>query len=365
MKKSFSIAILLSISLLTSSVSAYLRCTMPGPNSTAEESKKIARRYYVMGMSFQRDGDLLNFIDAFRCVLKIIPYSLSARYKLAEAYDTAGQYTKAIREYKSVLSSSQDKTLNKKITKRIAKIKNLADKPMPVDPDSNYSPKNLNPIDAKEIARLKKKHEEALATLKKTRQENDNYEKQRIALLESFKQQLKKIEKSSGKNKVIVKYVKEAPKYKTVPSKLRKWGMGITALGVLSGIASLVSFQLRNYTIDQLDAYYTDSNKPFKELQSTPPGLSYANFHPNLWDSGVGPGLEEDIPTYTMLTVGFGIAAGVFVIGGTFLYFIGGTKRVKIDNFIESEPEDNKKGSWKIAPTFTNQGAGIAFEAKW
>ncbi|PKN47153.1 MAG: hypothetical protein CVU59_03815, partial [Deltaproteobacteria bacterium HGW-Deltaproteobacteria-17] len=74
--------------------------------------------------------DFTKAAESFECVLKFIPYSLTARYKLARAYDAQGIFSLARENYEMILllDSAEAATLKPEIRKRLAEIKDLKDR---------------------------------------------------------------------------------------------------------------------------------------------------------------------------------------------------------------------------------------------
>jgi Tfp pilus assembly protein PilF len=93
MKQKIIFTILSLIISANSAFAAKLHC--PDHPGDDEKAREIARRYFKMGNVYHTQGDIIKFMESFECVLKLVPYSYSARYKYAQALDKAEQYSKA------------------------------------------------------------------------------------------------------------------------------------------------------------------------------------------------------------------------------------------------------------------------------
>ncbi|PKN24717.1 MAG: hypothetical protein CVU65_10945, partial [Deltaproteobacteria bacterium HGW-Deltaproteobacteria-22] len=102
----------------------------PNVTDNDEKNTEIARRYFQMGGMFLDKSDYVKSAESFECVLKFVPYSLTARYKLAKAYDGMEVYSKAREQYELILvyDSKDAESLKPEIRKRLAEIKDLKDK---------------------------------------------------------------------------------------------------------------------------------------------------------------------------------------------------------------------------------------------
>ena len=112
----------------------------PNVTDNDEKNTEIARRYFQMGGMYQDKQDFTKAAECFECVLKFVPYSLTARYKLARAYDGLAVYSRAREAYEMILvyDSSEAESLKPEIRKRLAEIKDLKDRvtvvTVPVEP---------------------------------------------------------------------------------------------------------------------------------------------------------------------------------------------------------------------------------------
>ena len=102
----------------------------PNVTDNDEKNTEVARRYFQMGGMFFDKADYTKAAESYECVLKFVPYSLTARYKLAKSYDGMELYSKAREQYELILvyDSKDAESLKPEIRKRLAEIKDLRDK---------------------------------------------------------------------------------------------------------------------------------------------------------------------------------------------------------------------------------------------
>ncbi|MBU1412776.1 hypothetical protein KKC22_14795, partial [Myxococcota bacterium] len=102
----------------------------PNVTDNDEKNTEIARKYFQMGGMYHDKQDFTKAAESFECVLKFIPYSLTARYKLARAYDAQGVFSLARENYEMILllDSAEAGTLKPEIRKRLVEIKDLKDR---------------------------------------------------------------------------------------------------------------------------------------------------------------------------------------------------------------------------------------------
>lgn len=117
------------------------RMHCPAVTDNEEKNTETARRYFKMGAMFLNNSDFAKAAESFECVLKFVPYSLAARYKLATAYDGLGVYSKAREQYELILGydSAEAESIKPEIRKRLSGIKGLPDRTMPA-PGGDESP---------------------------------------------------------------------------------------------------------------------------------------------------------------------------------------------------------------------------------
>ncbi len=141
MMTSFRLSLLLPLVLLlwaTPARAEKLHC--PSVTDNDEKNTEIARRYFQMGGMYQDKLDYVKAAESFECVLKFVPYSLTARYKLARAYDGMEVYSRAREAYEMILvyDSAEAESLKPEIRKRLQEIKDLKDRvtvvTLPVEP---------------------------------------------------------------------------------------------------------------------------------------------------------------------------------------------------------------------------------------
>jgi tetratricopeptide (TPR) repeat protein len=166
----------------------------PNPTENDQENKDVARKYFQMGLGYSEQADHRKCIEAFECVLKLIPYSTSARYQLAKALDDGGQYTRAKKEYQLFLTTA-DKAdpLRQKVQDRLTAIETLADKPLP--PEAGEVAVEKMKEDLREELNRK------LAELQKANKAAGELEKEKQRLQEEYKK--KEAEKLAELNEKI------------------------------------------------------------------------------------------------------------------------------------------------------------------
>ncbi len=354
---------------------AKLHC--PKLDKDDEKNKTIARRYFKMGLMFQKQGDLRKYIESFECVLTLVPYSVSARYKLAEALDVAGQYTRATIQYNMVLANSKDNKLNDKIIARVKEIRGKADKPLP--PDENATKDELEASKASEKKRLEEELSRKLTELNAATKATEDYEKKRKELLDEYRkketarmkelekriQRLDQLEKLSKKNKVLIKYIKTGPTYRTEHSTLRIWGMGTTAFGVLMGAAALGAFWYKMDLTNEVSSTSKDEKVNYNSNLSKAE-IGYSKQAPLYWDKSKAKSPYETVDQLGAASNVLGIFAGVAIITGVVLFFTGESKRVKVKYDVDIKGEEApKRTSYSFTPMLTNGGGGISFETRW
>ncbi|MBU1239502.1 hypothetical protein KJ865_07310 [Myxococcota bacterium] len=342
-----------------------------------EKNKAIARNYYKLGLSFQKQGDPRKFIEAYECVLTLVPYSVTARYKLAEALDFAGQYSRAITQYTMYLAVSKDQALKEKVKARIEAIRNLTDKALP--PDENATKDELEQSKAAVKKRFDTELQNKLAELKAATKRTEDYEKKRQALLEEYRKKektrldeleirikrLDALEKLSQKNKVLIKYIKTGPSHRTEHSTLRKWGMGTTAFGLLVGLAAVGTYFYKMQLTDEVSSTSTQEKKDYNsDLSDVNKGYSKTDVL--YWEDSKARSPYMTVDMLGMLSNGLGIFAGVVVITGTVLFFMGESRKVKVDYNADIKGDEPSKGiTYSFTPMLTQGGGGISFETRW
>lgn len=102
----------------------------PSITDDNDKNTEIARRYFKTGGMYFASKDYLKAAESFECVLRFVPYSLNARYKLAQSYDLAGVYSRARESYGLILAyeSPEAEAVKPAVRKRLDEIKGLADK---------------------------------------------------------------------------------------------------------------------------------------------------------------------------------------------------------------------------------------------
>ena len=135
----------------------------PNVTDNDEKNTEVARRYFQMGGMYHDKQDFTRAAESFECVLKFIPYSLTARYKLAKAYDAQGVYSLARENYEMILllDSAEAESLKPELRKRLGEIKDLKDRVAVVAPVVETTPadeKTCPPV-------VQKGHQDAVAKI--------------------------------------------------------------------------------------------------------------------------------------------------------------------------------------------------------
>lgn len=116
--------------VVVSPISAYAeKIHCPAVTDDNDKNTEIARKYFSMGGMYFSSKKYLQAAESFECVLRFVPYSLNARYKLAQSYDAAGVYSRAREHYKLILAyeSTEAEAIKDTVRKRIEVIQHLKD----------------------------------------------------------------------------------------------------------------------------------------------------------------------------------------------------------------------------------------------
>jgi len=110
----------LFIFVLPSSVfSQSLVC--PDASKDVDQNKIEARRYFELGMTFFNVNKFDKSAEAFECVIKLVPYTVTARFRLALSYDKLGKVKLAKENYQWVMvaPSKEAEPLKAQVKKRL------------------------------------------------------------------------------------------------------------------------------------------------------------------------------------------------------------------------------------------------------
>ena len=95
--------------LLSSKVSA-TDISCPRPREDQEWNKSEGRRYFTLGNTMFKAEKYAEAVLSFECVLKLVPYSVNTRHRLAESYEKAGDLTAAREQYLLALADDSPET---------------------------------------------------------------------------------------------------------------------------------------------------------------------------------------------------------------------------------------------------------------
>jgi len=102
----------------------------PSITDNDDKNTEMARRYFQMGTIFLDKQEYTKAVESFECVIKFVPYSFAARYKLAKSYDALEIYSKAKEQYEIIAAydTKEAEAIRMEIRKRLEAIKDLKDK---------------------------------------------------------------------------------------------------------------------------------------------------------------------------------------------------------------------------------------------
>ncbi|PKN48062.1 MAG: hypothetical protein CVU59_00405, partial [Deltaproteobacteria bacterium HGW-Deltaproteobacteria-17] len=361
--------LLFFVILLTthSALAAKLHC--PAAGNDDEENRKIARRYFQMGKTYSEKGDHRKSAESYECVLKLVPYSMAARIQFAKALDALAQYTRAREQYELILNdvSGDADAYKPDIRTRLNQIKGLPDKPLPKDEEEEADPaaaaelkKQQERVKQLEFEREneKKELERRLKELEKAG--TGNLDAQRKALLDEFKrkeaEKMKEMERRIQRLQELERLAAERfrnagppkPRYKEVPTRLRKIGIGLVAGGLILGVAT-AGAGIYSY-LEQgkfTDTTYEDKNQ-WKDDEVV------------LWSSSKSKSLYDSINTINGVTIALGVVTGIVLSAGVTLYFVGGSDRVLVSGSVTPEPA--RTTSWQVMPNIGPDTAGFVLQ---
>ncbi len=99
----------------------------PDPGKDIEQNKTEARRYFELGSTYFDMKQFDKSAEAFACVIKLVPYTVTARYRLAVSYDRLGKLELAREQYQWVMvsTSKEAEPLKIEVKKRLDEIRKL------------------------------------------------------------------------------------------------------------------------------------------------------------------------------------------------------------------------------------------------
>ena len=111
---------------------AELAC--PTPSGDLEVNKSEGRRYFKMGNTHFKMGEHRKSAAAFACVLKLVPYSLKARFQLGLSYEKLKRYTEARAQYEWLLADTSEEAqpLHPAVRTHLSAIRGKTDDPEPL-----------------------------------------------------------------------------------------------------------------------------------------------------------------------------------------------------------------------------------------
>ena len=353
-----------------SAMAAKIHC--PAAGNDDEENRKIARRYFQMGKTYSEKGDHRKSAESYECVLKLVPYSMAARIQFAKALDALGQYTRAREQYELILNdvSGDADAYKADIRKRLGEIKGLTDKPLPKDDEEEVDStaaaelkKQQDRVKQLELEREKEKKELERRLKELEKAGTGNLDAQRKVLLDEFKrkeaEKMKEMEQRIQRLQELERLAAERfrnagppqPRYKEVPTKLRKIGIGLVAGGLLIGVAT-AGAGIYSY-MEQ--SKFEDTTKEDKRMWD---GTDVV-----LWSTSKSKALYDSINTINSVTIALGVVTGIVLSTGVTLYFVGGSNRVLVSGSVAVEPP--KKTSWQLLPNVGPDAAGFVLQTTW
>lgn len=84
--------------------------TCPTPRGDQEWNKSEGRRYFSLGNTMFKARRFGEAVAAFECVLRLVPYSMNTRHRLAESYEMAGDLVTAREQYELALADDSPET---------------------------------------------------------------------------------------------------------------------------------------------------------------------------------------------------------------------------------------------------------------
>ncbi len=112
-----------------SSVARAQKIVCPDPAKDLEKNKEEARRFFNMANTYFNLEEYDRAVVSFDCVVKLVPYSVNARFQLARALDRLGRYSLAKVQYRWLLADASEESspLKPDVEKRLAEIESLPD----------------------------------------------------------------------------------------------------------------------------------------------------------------------------------------------------------------------------------------------
>lgn len=110
-------------------------------------SEQLDELYYILGLSYLKDGNYLRSSDIFEIILKEFPKSKlreEARLGLGDSYFLRGDYEQASLSYKNLISANPDTKYKRIINDRLKKIESKKGDVLP--PDMEAKPKEELPV---------------------------------------------------------------------------------------------------------------------------------------------------------------------------------------------------------------------------
>lgn len=96
----------------------------PKPVDDQEKNKSEGRRFFQMGDTYFNMKDYESAAASFACVIQLVPYSVMARFRLAQSHDAMDRHEEALKHYRFVLAdrSPDTEALRVQVQKRVEEI---------------------------------------------------------------------------------------------------------------------------------------------------------------------------------------------------------------------------------------------------
>lgn len=339
----------------------------PSPGADDEANREIARRFFRMGSTYI-GKDHRKTLEYFNCVLKLVPYSMAARYHAAKALDALKQYSRAREYYELILSdkSVEATQYHQEIRGRLQQIEKLPDEPLPPDDEEANSEEARSYQEKMRLQqeRIRKLEEEKALAQKQLKQQLEELEKQGAENMDSRRQQLLEEYKKKEAQKIRemelqlerLRKMEEQmrlmgvnrPRYRDIPRPLRQAGKWVTAGGLLLGAGAIAMGYLTYSTESSLKP---DSDKKLWDMKTTSVVM---------WSTSQAKKDYESLVTLSNWTMALGIAAGIVTAAGVVMYAIGGSDRVEISGSVQSGDH-----SWRLLPAAGPGTAGFVLNVSW
>jgi hypothetical protein len=228
-----------------------------------------------------------------------------------------------------------------------------------------------------------KEREKELAKLNAQKEKIKNYKKERARLIAKYEkleqEKIKKLEEkinhlekrkqntnTSGqtegtklKDNKNTDQSSNKPRYKTKMNSLRKWGLSVMGVGVLSTIIAvgagsyryMAKTEAESKSNDDYDWVHSDNNSSVTTWKT--------------WDSSEAKPAYENFQTATTIVTASLITSAVLLGAGTVLYFLGGEDKIQINKSINNAPADESKSSFNLTPIIDQNSMGLSLSFQY